>query len=248
LLAKILNEKNITPDHIYGMDEKGFVLGKAPRTLILGPKDCSSIPYVTEDGSRENISVVECICADGTSIPPQIVFKGKRRQESWALGEMGQELRAQYGLSDSGYMDGPLGVAWIKRFDEETQMKAVDGTRLLLLDGHESHISYEFVKYADEHDIEVVSYPSHSTHVLQGLDKCVFRPLNRAWGHEVLKNSAFGTAITKSDFTEYSKKSLKVLYLMTLIVCTFKLELKHLPEKISSLLLKLQGYLHSIQT
>jgi DDE superfamily endonuclease/Tc5 transposase DNA-binding domain len=201
LLEKVVKEKEITPDRIYGMDEKGFLLGKAPRTYVLGPKGTYT-PYVNEDGKRETISVVECICADGTAIPPQIVFKGKRRQESWALGEAAEELRAQYGLSENGYMDSQLGYAWIKRFEEETKEKGLAGTRLLLLDGHESHISFDLVQFAAEHNIDVISYPSHSTHVLQGLDKCMFRPLNRAWGHEVLKNSAFGTAITKTDFTE----------------------------------------------
>jgi DDE superfamily endonuclease len=120
------------------------------------------------------------------------------------LGEAAEELRAQYGMSENGYMDAPLGLAWIQRFEDETKEKALAGTHLLLLDGHKSHISLEFVEFAAEHNIEVMSYPSHSTHVLQGLDKCMFRPLSRAWGHEVLKNSAFGTAISKSDFTKYN--------------------------------------------
>ena len=55
-LSKVLMEKNIPADRIYGMDEKGFLLGKAPRTYILGPKGTFT-PYATEDGTRETISV-----------------------------------------------------------------------------------------------------------------------------------------------------------------------------------------------
>ena len=42
----------------------------------------------------------------------------------------------------------------------------------------------DFLDYAQEHNIQVLCYPSHSTHVYQGLDVVVFGPLKRRWSEE----------------------------------------------------------------
>jgi hypothetical protein len=47
----------------------------------------------------------------------------------------------------------------------------------MLVDGHNSHYTQAFLEYARIHGIEVVCYPSHSTHIFQGLDAVIFGPL-----------------------------------------------------------------------
>jgi hypothetical protein len=49
-------------------------------------------------------------------------------------------------------------------------------TRLLLLDGHGSHTTLNFIEYCDSHDIIPFLLPPHSTHLLQPLDLAVFSP------------------------------------------------------------------------
>lgn len=85
------------------------------------------------------------------------------------------------GYSKKGYTDGEIGRAWIKNFDKETRAKANGHRRLLLVDGHVSHYTRAFLEYAREHRIEVIGYPSHSTHVYQGLDVVIFAPMKTAW-------------------------------------------------------------------
>jgi hypothetical protein len=52
---------------------------------------------------------------------------------------------------------------------------------LLILDGHNSHYTLTFLEHADANNITVICYPSHTTHVLQGLDIVAFSVLKRSW-------------------------------------------------------------------
>ena len=86
--------------------------------------------------------------------------------------------------SKKGWTDGVIGWLWIEDFDKKTCDKANGHTRLLLVDGHNSHYTMDFLDYAREHNIQVLCYPSHSTHVYQGLDIVIFAPLKRRWSEE----------------------------------------------------------------
>lgn len=83
------------------------------------------------------------------------------------------------GYSKKGWTDGEMGLEWIKHFDLYTREKAAGRTRLLLVDGHNSHYTLEFLIYARQHNIVVICYPAHTTHIYQGLDVVIFSPLKR---------------------------------------------------------------------
>jgi hypothetical protein len=61
----------------------------------------------------------------------------------------------------------------------------VGGYRLLILDGHESHLNQEFKDYCLEHKILTLCMPPHSSHVLQPLDVVCFSPLKRKYSQRV---------------------------------------------------------------
>ena len=65
----------------------------------------------------------------------------------------------------------------MKLFDKATKSKANGKWRLLLVDGHNSHYTVGFLKYACMHMIHVLCYPSHMTHIYQGLDVVIFSVL-----------------------------------------------------------------------
>ena len=86
------------------------------------------------------------------------------------------------------------------------KQKANGWYHLLLIDGHNSHYTQGFLEYAHMNKILVLCYPSHTTHILQGLDVVVFAILKRylseeqdKWEHET------GEEISKMNFiTIYS--------------------------------------------
>ena len=73
---------NIKAKNTHNMDEKGCQLGVGGRIKALidiNQKDAQKI----EDGNRELITIIECVCADGTMIRPNVVFQGKRHNMEW---------------------------------------------------------------------------------------------------------------------------------------------------------------------
>ena len=104
------------------------------------------------------------------------------------------------GYSKKGYTDGEIGRAWIETFDKETRAKAEGRRRLLLVDGHNSHYTLGFLEYARAHRIEVVGYPSHSTHVYQGLDVVIFAPMKKRWSEARDDWERRGHIVDKTNF------------------------------------------------
>lgn len=100
-------------------------------------------------------------------------------------------------------MTGEISLEWIKHFDAHTSEKAAGATCLLLVDGHTSHYSLEVLDYARAHNIVMLCYPSHSTHVLQGLDAVGFSRLKELYFKYAAEHEdTTGQSISKSTFLE----------------------------------------------
>ncbi|RYN74719.1 hypothetical protein AA0120_g12237 [Alternaria tenuissima] len=106
--------------------------------------------------------------------------------------------------SPSGWTNNELGLAWLEQvFDRHTKAKARRGWRLLILDGHGSHLTPDFLSFCDANRILLAVFPPHSTHTLQPLDVVLFSPLSRNYTHELnsfLQQSQGITRITKREF------------------------------------------------
>jgi len=75
-------DEPIPPELIYGVDESGIQEGIGTRERVLGAVH-KKVQHQQRSGERENITVIVTICADGTSIPPAVIFKGEGFQASW---------------------------------------------------------------------------------------------------------------------------------------------------------------------
>lgn len=78
----ILEEKialyNIQPYNCYNMDEKSFLIGHLQKVQRIFPKALMARQKLLgtgQDGNREWITIVATICADGTSLPPALIYK-----------------------------------------------------------------------------------------------------------------------------------------------------------------------------
>jgi hypothetical protein len=68
----------------------------------------------------------------------------------------------------------------------------------------------DFIDYCDQHKILLAIFPSHSMHMLQPLDVCMFKPLSQAYSDELsafLKRSQRLSPIKKGDFFPLSWKA-----------------------------------------
>ena len=71
------------------------------------------------------------------------------------------------------------------------------------MDGHNSHYMPELLNYAQENNIEIIGYPPHCTHALQGLDVTCFAKMKECWKEQLhLFEETHGHDINKSDFAK----------------------------------------------
>ena len=97
-----------------------------------------------------------------------------------------------------GWTNGAISIEWIKYFDQNTSVKANGCYHLLLMNGHNSHYTCSFFKYAYTHKI---IYTAHSIHVLQGLNVVVFVTLKHCLCEEQDKwESETGEKFSKTNF------------------------------------------------
>jgi hypothetical protein len=211
LIASKIEQYGIEAQNIYNMDEKGFLIGsltKAKRIFTKQWFENQRIIGNVQDGSREWITIIATICADRTALPPSLIYMAKTGdiQDSWVQDLEPDVHTAHVASSPTGWTNDGLGYEWLtKVFDRFSKSKARNGRdwRLLIIDGHGSHVNMKFLTWCAEHHILVAVYPPHSTHRLQPLDVCMFSPLAIAYSQELdafLHRSQGLSSISKRDF------------------------------------------------
>ena len=79
-------------------------------------------------------------------------------------------------VTDNGWTDSKVFVQWLNNFIDAVKPTPAKKV-VLFVDGHISHKSLEAVELARANGVELISFPPHTTHRLQPLDKCFFGPL-----------------------------------------------------------------------
>lgn len=193
---------------MYNMDEKGFLIGLLKRVRRIVPVRSwkhGNVRGALQDGSREFITLIAAINAVSRRCPPAIIFAPKSGDisDTW-VEEMDLEdesKRAYVATSVNGWSNVELGLAWLIQFEHDTR----DGyaSRLLILDGHGSHVTEKFIDYALDHCIWLAVFPLHATHILEPLDVSLFGPLATAYDRSIdnkIMSSGGIASITKRSF------------------------------------------------
>jgi hypothetical protein len=141
-----------------------------------------------------------------------LIYKGSNHQlqSSW-LENVNKDSNTYFASSENGWSSNKLGMEWLEKvFNRHTQPASPRSRRLLIVDGHSSHVNYEFVEWADRHRIIILILPPHSTHKLQPLDVGLFGSLATAYSVRLdmlLAGSGGLTTMSKSMFFDLFKPS-----------------------------------------
>ena len=105
---------------------------------------------------------------------------------------------ALLGMDEAGYMSCELFLTWCATWEKST--RPADGApRLLLFDGHFSHMAIDGVVFLRKHNVRVVTVHPHTTHLTCVLDNGPFRRFNYFLSDEVARLSPPGTAVSDSN-------------------------------------------------
>lgn len=194
MYKSVVDKYAITPANIHNMDEKGFLIGQAAKCKVVVAKDRPMTKFSTQNGNRETVTVIESASATGkNTAPPMIICSGKSHMASWhsspqSLPQPQREDGWHYAISNTGWTDAELATEWLaKCFEPHTRPLNASSWRLLLLDGHVSHVTADFIEYCWLHKIVPLCFPSHTTHLLQPLDVGVFSPLGFYYSKQIRK-------------------------------------------------------------
>jgi hypothetical protein len=191
----------IATEDIYNFDETGFAMGLVATTQVVTRADMYQKGLFVQPGNREWVTSIECINSTGWSLPPCIIFKGKVHIEGWYQEpSLPHDWRIE--VSPNGWTSDEIGLRWLKKlFIPATTGRTVGKYRLLILDGHGSHLTPQFDKICSKNDIIPICMPAHSSHRLQPLDVSCFKPLKDAYGGLIAAKAKAGVNhIDKLDF------------------------------------------------
>jgi hypothetical protein len=194
-------EYGILEDDIYNFDETGFQMGVIATAKVVTNTDRAGRPRTTQPGNREWVTVIESICVRGFAIPPLVIFDAKVHQSTWYENGL-LPYDWSIAVSENGWTNNEIGLIWLKDvFDKYTKNRTIGQYRLLILDGHGSHVTPDFDRFCLDHSIIVLCMPPHSSHLLQPLDVSCFSVLKRSYGKLVEKQMSLGVNhIDKQEF------------------------------------------------
>lgn len=189
----------IQSDDIYNFDETGFQMGVIATAKVVTGSDRAGRPRTVQPGNREWVTIIETINTRGFAIPPLVIFEAVWHQASWYSM---LPLDWTIGVSDNGWTTNEIGLYWLEHvFEKHTREHTIGTHRLLILDGHNSHMNLEFDQYCLDHNIIILCMPAHSSHLLQPLDVGCFSVLKRSYGRLVEQQTRLGIDhIDKQEF------------------------------------------------
>jgi DDE superfamily endonuclease len=163
-VAAKFQERAYERSNIWNMDESGFGVGESQNTRVLISINVKQ-KYKAVAGKQEWVTVLECIDAAGGSLTPMIIFKGKNMNSGWLPSQTPRDWH--FAVSENGWTSNEIGLQWlIKVFEPQTREKARGQPRLLIVDGHGSHIQADFIAYCMENDINLLVMPPYYSHLL----------------------------------------------------------------------------------
>jgi hypothetical protein len=204
-LQTVQTHYKISPQNCYNMDESGIALGVCSNQWVLGTAHTTSTFKKTPE-NREWVSIIEAISTAGKRLQPLVIFKGQSLQSRWFYDK--HTPNYQYTISPNGWTSNEIGLRWLDQiFLPQTAIEG--GYRLLLVDGHKSHATHEFMWKCFQNNVVVFYLFPHSSHVLQPLDLACFSLVKSRYRQQLTDLARFDdtSAVKKAKFLQIYQKA-----------------------------------------
>ena len=176
LLKEVMDKVDITsPEQIWSGNET-CVQNMLKEIKVLGYRKIRTFQQVSSEQGKTSM-VLSFVSAVGNVVPPLVIHKGQHVQDSWKIKAPGD---VQLGATTKGYIMKSkfhqYGLHFIK------YLKNTGLANLLIVDGHKIHLyNLPFYEAMRANDIEVLTIPPHTAHILQPLDSIPFAQFKKHW-------------------------------------------------------------------
>jgi len=142
-------------------------------------------------------------------------------QEQWFPKDLGQFEGWEFTATNNGWTTDGTAVEWLQKVFLPRTQPPTPEPRLLILDGHGSHVTKEFMSLCLQNNVFLLYLPPHTSHVLQPLDLSVFSPLKHAYRQKIGSQALFtcSTVVGKRQFLKgyaYVRTKAFTPYIITL--------------------------------
>ncbi|KAE8745692.1 hypothetical protein FOCC_FOCC007576 [Frankliniella occidentalis] len=183
LLESTVNELGIQADslsqHLFNLDEVG-VSHDPSKTKMVGGAEQKGLHRTIQGSGKENTTVMATVCANGELLPPLFIFKAAKLWSSWR-GDC-DIPGTFYAVSANGFITTEIFYQYLVKFTDTVTIRPL----ILVLDGHVSHLDMKVINKAKEENITILKLPSHTTDLLQPLDRACFAPFKTKYDSSLM--------------------------------------------------------------
>ena len=172
-------------DLLWNSDESGLPSEpKKCKAILL--KEQKTLQIVT-GSDRDKTTVPSAVSASGKIFLSLIIFQEKQVQTMWRpTTNANPEFYPWIYSNEKGWMKVDIFHKYFVEWEIKSRTENEEGvleTRLMICDGHLSHVSYATICYARKNIVTVLKLPPHTSDVLLPLDVSVFKSLKEKWGN-----------------------------------------------------------------
>jgi hypothetical protein len=223
VLEELMAKNEYPPSMIANFDETMIDSSKS-RPKVVTSKECK-IAYSAENDALPHITLGVTIFADGSHAKTLVIYPNVYLPAEVDESSLAQEKNLLYAGQEKGWINSQIFEEYcrkviINEFASRAEHFPPNQRGLLLLDGHSSRANPDLLELLKSKGVDVLTFVSHSSHVLQPLDVLVFGefkkqlragssalrrltlPEKRVW---MLSNAK--KALHMSFFEDYVKKS-----------------------------------------
>jgi transposase-like protein len=130
LLHRKITKYHLEARDIYNMDEKGFLIGLTGRSKRIFSRrqwEKKEVRASLQDGSCEFLTLLACCCANGSLLPPALIYAAANGaiRSSWVEDIKAGEHEVFVSSSPTGWSNDNVGLAWLEQvFDCYTKQQS----------------------------------------------------------------------------------------------------------------------------
>lgn len=168
------------PQLIVNVDESGFVQRPNKNTTrnCICIKSCSVAPSFIDDSDSNHISIVAAVTLSGQALTPLLISTTENPPQEVIDSPLGNKFH--WFKTRRGYLNEEAMLHWLNivYLPYINQMKRLINDKnaqpLLIFDGLKAHQTVKVNQLLESNQIDVLTLPPHSSHLVQCLDLCFF--------------------------------------------------------------------------